>query len=83
MQEAKAIFQYKSELLDWDLKANKSCCCSGEEAEAWPRTPVREQSRDLSPGLEGRAVPTGSITDNHSLGPWAMELPPLCQEELG
>lgn len=47
-QEAKAIFQYEFELLDWDLKVNKSCC-SGEEAEAWPRTPVREQPRDLSP----------------------------------
>lgn len=27
-------------------------CCSGKEAEAWLRTPVRKQPRALSPGLE-------------------------------
>lgn len=60
LQEAKAVFQYEFELLDWDLKVNKSRC-SGEEAEAWPRKPVRGQPRDQSPGLEGRAVLSGSI----------------------
>ena len=33
------------------MRVNKSCC-SGEEAEAWLRMPVRKQLRALSPVLE-------------------------------
>lgn len=79
-QEAKAIFQYEFELLDWDLKVNKSCC-SGEEAETWPRTPVREQPRDLTPAWKGGLSPLVACTSRPQS--WAMKMPLLGQEELG